>query len=704
MPIKLRRGSTSSIKNRSRSGSSNRNSATGVNYNSNSPKYKAMQKHYLEEFGDISDKGQIYGNDGDTYSHSSKNTGRNENKSNRKIPADNFGKHLRDSKRFIFTLGAFLGVLIAFYFGATHVHSTNKDLFTNMVNFEFLNDYIDDWKDVIPQGFQSFIADFPVNLDSEGSFQSNLSGDFAVGKQLKKELQLKAFHPVVMVPGVTSTGLENWGIEGDEECDSSPHFRKRLWGSFYMLRVMVLDKVCWLKHVMLDPETGLDPANFRLRAAQGFEASDFFVAGYWIWNKIIQNLGVIGYDPDKMTTAAYDWRLSYQDLERRDKYFSKLKQQIELTFELNASKSVLIGHSMGAQVVFYFLKWVEAEGPNYGNGGPGWVNKYIDSFINVSGTLLGAPKAVPALISGEMKDTIQLNAIAMYGLEKFFSRRERLNLLRTWGSIPSMFPKGGDLIWGNHTFSYEDLASKNSTSILTSSFGPFIKLEKSKNPSSKKNKTKKHMKTTNDKTEIVDLSMEDSINLVKNISPSWLQKRIDEQNDYGYANSCEELLQHEKDHKYWTNPLQVPLPNATDMKIYCIYGINNPTERAYIYKEGGDGDSLNMTIDYESANPVLFTDGDGTVPLMAHSLCHKWAQGKSPYNPANMSVTIIEIQHQPDRFDIRGGPKSAEHVDILGSSELNEYVLKIASGLGSTVANKLLSPLKEWVEMIDFPM
>ena len=44
---------------------------------------------------------------------------------------------------------------------------------------------------------------------------------------------------------------------------------------------------------------GLDPPGFKLRAASGFEAADFFVAGiprtyclnlnlgYWIWNKVL---------------------------------------------------------------------------------------------------------------------------------------------------------------------------------------------------------------------------------------------------------------------------------------------------------------------------------------------------------------------------------------------------------------------------------
>lgn len=218
-------------------------------------------------------------------------------------------KRWRDSRRLIFILGAFLGVLLPFSFGAYHVHNSDSDLFDNFVNFDSLKVYLDDWKDVLPQGISSFIDDIQAGNYSTSSLD-DLSENFAVGKQLLRDYNIEAKHPVVMVPGVISTGIESWGVIGDDECDSSAHFRKRLWGSFYMLRTMVMDKVCWLKHVMLDPETGLDPPNFTLRAAQGFESTDYFIAGYWIWNKVFQNLGVIGYEPNKMTSAAYDWRLA----------------------------------------------------------------------------------------------------------------------------------------------------------------------------------------------------------------------------------------------------------------------------------------------------------------------------------------------------------------------------------------------------------
>jgi hypothetical protein len=92
------------------------------------------------------------------------------------------------------------------------------------------------------------------------------------------------------------------------------HFRMRIWGTVTMMQKLLLDKQCWLDHVMLDKyiiasplapllsfltqqmnnathcrETGLDPEGIKLRAATGLEAADYLFPGYWVWGKLIQN-------------------------------------------------------------------------------------------------------------------------------------------------------------------------------------------------------------------------------------------------------------------------------------------------------------------------------------------------------------------------------------------------------------------------------
>ena len=71
-----------------------------------------------------------------------------------------------------------------------------------------------------------------------------------------------------------------------------------------------------------------------------------------------ENLAVLGYDGHDLALAAYDWRLSYYNMQERDAYFSRLKVQIEHNWQYGHRKTVLVSHSMGAQVLLWFFKSV----------------------------------------------------------------------------------------------------------------------------------------------------------------------------------------------------------------------------------------------------------------------------------------------------------------------------------------------------------
>ena len=92
-----------------------------------------------------------------------------------------------------------------------------------------------------------------------------------------------------------------------------------------------------------------------------------------------------------------DWRLSFSNLQTRDRYFSQLKALIDHNLEHQGRKTVLASHSMGALIVLYFFKWVES--PDHGNGGPDWCEQHIAGWANIAGTLLGVPKAMAACVS-----------------------------------------------------------------------------------------------------------------------------------------------------------------------------------------------------------------------------------------------------------------------------------------------------------------
>jgi phospholipid:diacylglycerol acyltransferase len=438
-----------------------------------------------------------------------------------------------------------------------------------------------------------------------------------------------------MIPGVISTGLESWGT--DEK--TRQYFRKRLWGSWTMIRALILDKASWKKHIMLDKLTGLDPPGIKVRAAQGFDATDFFVTGYWIWNKILENLATIGYDPTNSFTAAYDWRLSYSNLEVRDQYYTRLKTYIETASLISGKKTVLISHSMGSQVLYYFFHWIESM--EHGKGGPDWVDTHIDSWINISGCMLGALKGLPAVLSGEMKDTAQLNAFAVYGLEKFLSKEERTEIFRAMPGISSMLPKGGNAVWGNHTWAPDDKPGRNVT------YGNFLNFRESNSSQSPGN-----------------LTVEESIEYLLEHSEAWYKDQVHGNYSFGVAHTTQEVEENQKDPRKWTNPLETRLPRAPNMKIYCFYGINKTTERSYFYREDlSPFSELNVTIDTAFSrgavdHGVIPGEGDGTVPLLSNGyMCAKGWHIKR-FNPAGTKIKLYEMPHEPDRFSPRGGPNT----------------------------------------------
>lgn len=572
----------------------------------------------------------------------------------------------RRSKRrngLIFALGGLFGIFIAVFFA-------NQQ---EVISLESLLDMnLDTLIDAIPQGIMRDAKEFSQNERDAVNYDS-----FAIGLHLRSQ-GIEAKHPVVMIPGVISTGLESWGT-GDT---SRQYFRKRLWGSWSMMRALVMDKAEWKNHVMLDRETGLDPPGIKLRAAQGFDATDFFITGYWIWNKILENLATIGYDPTNAFTAAYDWRRSYPNLEVRDQYFSRLKSYIETAVLVQGEKITLTSHSMGSQVVLYFFKWVESQ--EHGKGGKDWVNKHIDSWINISGCMLGAVKGLTAVLSGEMRDTAQLNAFAVYGLEKFLSKEERAEIFRAMPGISSMLPKGGEAVWGNATWAPDDQPGQ------LMSFGNLL-----------------NFRETNSSWTRQNLTAAESLQYLLDQSEDWYRNQVLESYSHGVAHTAAEVEANEKNPRTWLNPLETRLPYAPDLKIYCFYGVGKPTERSYWYQEEMDplvnlnvSIDTTVTIDEKVDHGVNMGEGDGTVNLLSTGyMCAKGWRMKR-YNPAGSKIKVFEMPHEPDRFSPRGGPNTGDHVDILGRASLNDLILRVAGGRGDEIEETFVSNIREYADRV----
>ncbi|KAI8994358.1 Lecithin:cholesterol acyltransferase-domain-containing protein [Gaertneriomyces semiglobifer] len=530
-------------------------------------------------------------------------------------------------------------------------------------------------------------------------------------------------HPVILIPGIVSTGLEVWSTspatavknlktdspstsDADEKAKAhlqasnricgQKFFRKRMWGTVDNIRAFLMNRACWTRHMKLDEETGLDPPGVKLRAAQGLDAADYLFPGYWVWARIIANLASIGYDSNSMHLAAYDWRLSFRHLETRDLYFTKLRSTIELSYkharvlagsavDEEVGKAVIISHSMGSSVFLHFLGWIRKE------AGEAWCEKYLKGnvalntnkgWINVAGTLLGVPKTLPAMLSGEMRDTTKMPSL----VDTVFSKPERSALFRSWGGLASLIPKGGEAIWGTVEQAPDqpnggalvrvasDVSSGNITSVTADVIDDFV-------------------------TEQAD-------------TPYWAthyRNRL--------ATTKQELKHALHSEEDWANPLRTALPKfskPTKFTIWCVYGTHLPTERGYYYltdkaasEEDGFGPT-NLMINTSHSVPekriengVQLTDGDATVPLL--SLGYMCTEGWSHkrYNPSKIPVITREVLGKEPKLNgtgsgqgllgfefgfglpsletLRGSGKSGDHVDILGNYDLIETILRAVS-------------------------
>eukprot|EP01004_Peranema_trichophorum_P005297 NODE_4160_length_1217_cov_36.201097_g3663_i0.p1 GENE.NODE_4160_length_1217_cov_36.201097_g3663_i0~~NODE_4160_length_1217_cov_36.201097_g3663_i0.p1 ORF type:complete len:350 (-),score=64.74 NODE_4160_length_1217_cov_36.201097_g3663_i0:166-1179(-) len=329
-----------------------------------------------------------------------------------------------------------------------------------------------------------------------------------------------------------------------------------------------------------------------------------------------------------MYNAAYDWRMANHKTEERDGYLSNMKHRIELLYKRTGHKVVIIGHSFGANVIYFFLKWVESD--QGGQGGPNWVNEHIHAYIDLAGPHLGVSKSLSALYSGEMKDTAMLGPLDGLLKSLGFGSDRRAPLFRTWHSLSAMLPKGGDRIW----------------------WGPMI--------------------TTENKS----LSLEQSIRLLRPFV----------QNLYEWFDLGSKPPQNQT-FRQWSNPLASTLPKAPDMKIFCFYGVKLPTERAYRYNNGEIARSISDR-EMNISNGVEFETGDGTVPLISlgYMCSHAWKTKK--YNPSEIPVVTRQYISNPIMFYPRGR-ESADHVDIMGNLHLTMDVLRVVTGYDVNITDQV---------------
>jgi phospholipid:diacylglycerol acyltransferase len=60
----------------------------------------------------------------------------------------------------------------------------------------------------------------------------------------------------------------------------------------------------------------------------------------------------------------------------------------------------------------------------------------------------------------------------------------------------------------------------------------------------------------------------------------------------------------------------------------------------------------------------------------------------------------LQLPHRPDPSIPRGGANTSDHVDILGSTALNEILLKVALGVGHELEDTYVSRIREYAAKI----
>lgn len=151
-------------------------------------------------------------------------------------------------------------------------------------------------------------------------------------------------------------------------------------------------------------------------------------------------------------------------------------------------------------------------------------------------------------------------------------------------------------------------------------------------------------------------------------------------------------------------PFDIKLPYAPSMQVYCLYGVGKATEKGYEYMWQPNNKEQPLRINTSAHDPsiqlqngVYLGDGDGTVPLMSLGyMCNKgWRSAR--YNPAGIRIVTREYQHNPVHFlqDLRGGPLSGDHVDILLNEEMIDDLLTITGGDGDQLQDAIYSEIRE---------
>jgi len=239
------------------------------------------------------------------------------------------------------------------------------------------------------------------------------NGVYSKGGHTRNLFKSKKLPPIILVPGLGATPIfARWNkstSQGIKSIDESDNFEtgdawackqiQSSWTQLWEPDVEGIASYCWADNVKVAPSSDnkkIVNASGVNTTIQDFGSLDF--TGEYMDN-LIESLEAVGYKKgENLFGACYDFRkIGSQD--EIDAWCFSLTKLIEKNSALQENQAIIIGHDLGSTIANYFLV----------NAVPEWKNKYIKSFVTISGVFGGCPKALRAILSGVSAPANSLN-------------------------------------------------------------------------------------------------------------------------------------------------------------------------------------------------------------------------------------------------------------------------------------------------------
>lgn len=195
----------------------------------------------------------------------------------KKVAASVVDTALPIKRRFYFVFGILFGGLMGYLF----TEHGSQSLSTLSLELDGLSSF-----DVASLMELPSIPDFSIQdyLAPTREWLKSKATNFEIGRDAVARGDEKKF-AVVIIPGIVSSGLESWSTSPS----AASFFREKIWSSASMFKALLTRREAWIAAMSLDPDSGLDPPGFKVRAVEGIDGASSFMPGFWLWSKIIES-------------------------------------------------------------------------------------------------------------------------------------------------------------------------------------------------------------------------------------------------------------------------------------------------------------------------------------------------------------------------------------------------------------------------------